>query len=313
MERPIIDKSTHPIYSGDYNIVTNEVEKAQEEVEKLLNNRIPGGIIYGDPRMGKTRAINVIADQLKTVYGDKLPIYIHGMTEHISTENNFYRGLLQDIGYSNYTKWTALDKKDRIIASISTDAACVGSKKVVLFIDEANCMNSRDYSWLMDIHNRLERGGVHLTTILFGTIDLKNQKTSFVQGNLRQIVDRFMVYEYKFSGIKDISDFQTCLAAYDFGSTYPANSDWTFTRYFFPEAFDAGSRLSQEAEIMFQSFSNAKPPRDKNEPFEIPTQFVFLAIENLLKEFGANGRGQKWISKKDIEAAIENSGYKFSG
>lgn len=56
IERPLFD-GQHPIESGNYHIATNEILNLYNVINKWIKNRLPGGIVYGRPRLGKTRAI----------------------------------------------------------------------------------------------------------------------------------------------------------------------------------------------------------------------------------------------------------------
>ncbi len=59
-QRPYVPKGVHPIETGRYLIATNEIERMYQTISKWIQNRSPGGIIHGRPRIGKTRAINYL-------------------------------------------------------------------------------------------------------------------------------------------------------------------------------------------------------------------------------------------------------------
>ena len=48
-----------------------------KSVEEWVSRSNYGAIIYGRPRIGKTRAIKYISDNLRKKFGEELPIYIY--------------------------------------------------------------------------------------------------------------------------------------------------------------------------------------------------------------------------------------------
>jgi hypothetical protein len=61
-----------------------------------------------------------------------------------------------------------------------------------------------------------------------------------------------MVEELAFYGIRNAEDVATCLNGYD-QSAYPEGSRWSFTRFYIPQAFDAGYRLVNDAGALWQT------------------------------------------------------------
>lgn len=302
--RPLIEEEKHPIYTGEYGIFTAEVEIAFKVVQVTISNRIPGIVICGEPRVGKTKAIQLIRQGLFDVYGDSLPVFTHLMTDHAHTSNVFYQELLLDLGCSNHNKGTSVEKKEKAIAFLVEKGLSARLKKVILFIDEANCLTEKEYYWLMDIHNRLKTVGINLTTILVGTPELKSQRALLIQTNQKQIIGRFMVKVHNFKGVCSIKDLQRCLSWYDLGASceYPVGSGWSFTRYFFPEAFEKGRRLSSEVNNLSDLILR------KCNINEIPMMYLCLIIESLFKRFGSNGEEKEWVTVDDWNTAIEDSG-----
>jgi hypothetical protein len=307
--RPILQPKSHPIFTGAYLLNTNAINQLYEDVVKWIDNRMPGGIIYGNPRIGKTRAISFLSDLLKDTYGQELPIFTINMTMHKANENFFYSLVLEDIGHDLYDKGKSNDKKDRIISYFAERAISTNLKMIILFIDEANYLYEQDFIWLMDIHNRLERYGIRLTTLLVGTKDLIQLKSVFIKTKKQQIVGRFMIHEHRFSGVRSMNDLQMCLAGYDFGAEFPEYSGWTYTKYFFPEAYENGFTLSSEAETLFKCFHDIMLENQFHGEIEIPMQYVTLTIDICLRKYGSDGMQLSWISANEWRDSIRESGY----
>lgn len=61
VERPRpVDPATHPLVTGNYRIATAAIQDFYELVTRCLRYRVPGALIYGPSRIGKTRAIEYI-------------------------------------------------------------------------------------------------------------------------------------------------------------------------------------------------------------------------------------------------------------
>ena len=113
--RPTIAQGQHPIETGNYYLPTNAIIELYAVVNRWISNRSPGGIVYGRPRLGKTRAIRYLEVYLQQEFGENLPIFKMLCTHHKPNENRFYTDLLRDIGHSAYNQGKAETKRDRLI------------------------------------------------------------------------------------------------------------------------------------------------------------------------------------------------------
>lgn len=306
--RPVLQRREHPIYDSDYSINTNQINELYSNIIKWIDNQVPGGIIYGAARLGKSKAIECIETMLKNDYGEALPIFRMNMTSHILNDKNFYEQFLNDVGHE-LKKGTAFEKKERLINLFIFSAMEANSKKIILFIDEANYLEEKEYAWLMDIYNRLMLNHISLTTILVGTNEILNKKKGFIRNNQQQLIGRFMVFEYHFHGVKNPMDLQICMASYDYMLKYPYNSDWTYTKFFFPDAFELGYKLSSDAEILYNCFDKISREVNCDSKLEIPMQYIISSINICLKTYGADGVGLDRPTAKEWRNSVEDSGF----
>lgn len=305
LERPKVQIRRHPIYTGNYYIQTISIDTVFKEIVNWIDNRNPGGIIYGRARIGKTRAIHNLKVLLKNLYGEDLPVFIFNMSEHKPSEKFFFLELLKDIGHSfAKSSRTASELKTTLVYHLIACGKASIMSRVIIFIDEANFMSLDDYNYLVDVYNRLERAHVQLTVLLVGTEEIISTKTALMQLNKQQIIGRFMVRQYQFTGVRSAQDLQICMASYDF-SEYPEDSGWSFTKYFFPEAFEEGERINTMAYDLFRIFVKAF----NNKKIEIPMQYVTSTIENCYRKFGTDGKRLYFPSKTEWIESIADSGY----
>lgn len=308
--RPSVPKGTHPVEERAYIIPSNEVLRMYQAVHRWIKYRSPGGIIYGRPRLGKTRAIEYLIRTLPNEFSYDLPIFhVRTLHEKIANENNFFQTLLQDVGHSiPYTGKSAI-KRSRLNKFLIEKGDNSKLKRIVLFIDEAQCLHEIQYGWLMDIYNELDSYRIAMTVILVGQLELLHRRSLFLETNRHQLVGRFMVNEHQFRGVRNIEDLRICLQCYDNTTEYPQESGWSYTRYYFPEAFALGHRLGDFTEEIFDLFHTIRKEAKITGPLDIPMQYLITTIEYAFLEYGADGLNEKWLTKALWEEAIYESGY----
>lgn len=154
---------------------------------------------------------------------------------------------------------------------------------MLLFCDEAQRYNENEYEWLRDVHDVLDRQQIKLFTFLVGQEELLAQKTALQIAGKTQIVARLMVDELAFSGIRNAQDVATCLNGYD-QMAYPEGTPWSFTRFYVPQAFDAGYRLVSDAGLLWQTFEAAHHKASLPGGLEIPMESFARAVEIVLRK-----------------------------
>lgn len=279
-ERPIA-KDRHPLSTRTYRVATAAIENCWLLVSKCLQYRIPGALIYGESRLGKTYAI----EYLRMLIQRELPGVptFHVQAEHkvSRSEGAFFTSLLRAVRHPepdagrNSRKRKALH--DRLLAVAESQK----SATVVFFCDETQRYSLHEYEWLRDVHDELAQGGVRLTTFLVGQDRLCEQRARFQESGDTQIVKRFMVETLRFRGICSVVDAATCLKSYD-EHEYPVGSGWSFTRYYFPFAFEAGLRLEKCAPRLWAAFAVAHEHAGLAGPVEIPMEYFSRAVEAVL-------------------------------
>ena len=133
--RPIIPNRSHPIFMGKYLIGTNQIDKMCEKVEQWFENRTPGGIIYGRPRLGKTSAINYLMRELAGIYGAELPVFMNICHKHKSpNEGTFFEELLKSVGHGFVYNGSSNMKRDRLIKFFIERTEASKGNRLVLFV-----------------------------------------------------------------------------------------------------------------------------------------------------------------------------------
>ncbi|GGD62816.1 ATP-binding protein [Paenibacillus nasutitermitis] len=312
MERPNIIVGTHPIEMGHYLMPTKEVLRLMEGIFKIVNNRIPGMIVYGRPRLGKSSAVKFAIDYLPNQLGVSLPLLIVNTKFYKSpTEIKFYSDMLADFKFPFSNKRDPSELRRQIVSFMLEKAEKSTQRRIILVMDEAHRLTEHHYNWLMDIYNDLDKERISLSVISVGQEELLNRRTFFLKEKKAQIIGRFMTHEHRFCGLRSLDDIRFVLKCYDSAeiSPYPTDSDWSYSRYFFTEAYDKGTRLEHDAKVLYELFSEVRKEHGVSAEFEIPMEYFAFTVENAMKIYGAHGDRCDWISRNQWKQALKLSGY----
>lgn len=307
MGEDVFKKLEYYFGSNQFNIATQTIINLQLQVEKWMKYGNTGAIIYGKPRVGKTRAILYITRELQEKYGPELPVYVYNVTSHAASDKKFYQELLLTVGHPEFERGTTTILKNRLLNSLVASASVTKSKKVVLFIDEAQNMSTNDFEWLMDIYNNLSLWDIHMVSFLFGSLELKSLKSAMIMAQKKQIIGRFMVDEFNFKGIMGARDIAVTLLNFD--TPISTNGEMlVLTQIYFPEAYDDGYRISTCAAEVMDAFTEVM--QEHNIHIEdIPMQYYMGAVKYCFCEYGKSGKSIYFPDKNSWKDAVRNSGF----
>lgn len=309
MERPIFPVGTHPIEIGLYTLPTPEILRLMDHLKQIVRNGAPGTIVYGHPRFGKTRATFFALNYLPKELHSDIPIFITECKQsRIPSERSFYKDMLDDFNFDFSSSRDVQQLRKQIVHLFIEKGERSPVRKVVLFIDEAHRMTEWQYNCLIDIYNELIRAQICMTVISVGQEELKNRRSFFLRNKKSQIIGRFMTSEYQYHGMQTDKELSACLYSYDI-TEFPEGSGWTFTRYFFPEAYNEGKRLRDFGKELFKLFIALRQEYHLKKKMELPMEYLALTVENALKEFGINGNRVEWLTLNHWKEAINRSGY----
>lgn len=312
--RPHVPDGSHPIETTRYILSTPSISRLLEAVRQWVDNRVPGAVIFGQPRFGKTRAIYYVSQNLPMLFGEKLPIMTLPCREYkISSENSFFQDLLRSSGHAMSSNGSASAKRDRLIEYLYEKAECSGQNRLIMFADEAQRLHEAHYNWLMDVYNELDAKGIHMTVLLVGQKELLHQRSAFVNTEKAQIVGRFMVHQFPFRGLLSSSDIKICLSGYDSQSEHPLDSGLSFTNYYFPAAFSLGWRLENHSDDVWDAFQQVQSEAALAGSLEIPMQYFSRTVEYSLRRYSTLDDESPKISINMWKDAIKNSGFIDAG
>jgi hypothetical protein len=308
--RPNVPVGSHPIETTRYLLPTASIDNSYKAVLQWIDNRAPGGIIYGKPRFGKTRGIQYLTMLFAEKFGANLPVITLLCRDYkVPSESTFFEDLLRVAGHALYSSGKAAAKRNRLIEYLNEKVELSSQNRLILFIDEAQKLLEQHYKWLIDVHNELDAHDVAMIVLLVGQDELIHQYSAFQHTEKTQIIGRFMVHRFQFHGLSGARQIKRCLEAYDKGSEYPEGSGWSFTRYFYPAAFNSGFRLKPYANTLWEAFRLTKDECGLPGKREIPMQYFCRTVEFALRKYGTHEEVPKEISLEMWKDAIRSSGY----
>lgn len=275
--RPIALEN-HPLVQQTYIVPTPSIDAAYDQVKVCIRHRIPGAMLLAPSRFGKTYAVRYMHSALLEDFPNLAAIGFTAEKKKQPVESAFFENLLVAVGHREPHAGTNSVKRQRLQAKLLQIVD--RSKRNILnaFVDEAHRLEALEYEWLWDIHDSLEKHSVRLITFLIGNQKLKQQKNAFREAGETPIISRFMIDEIPFHGIRSAADVATCLQGYD-EATYPEGSDWTYTRFFFPKAWQEGLRLVSQADAVWRAFQEAHQAANFRFAMEIPMTYFARAVE----------------------------------
>lgn len=307
--RPNVPIGGHPVETGDYLIDTIAINEIADSIFNWIQLRIPGGIVYGAPRLGKTRAIKYIKNVFDYKYPNQwLNLSILTRKRKTPNEDKFFEFFLKDVAHELFSIGRSYAKRDRLTNFLLDKGNKTIRNQIVLFIDDAQRLTNIEYEWLMDIYNELDSFGITLTTLLFGQTEIAQRRNLYLTTD-KQIVGRFMIHEVRFFGVRSPEELEYLLSSYDSVTEFPEGSNCSYTRFFFPQGFDKGYRLESEKNNIWNSLIELRAEYGINKKIEIPMQYIIAILNFVMLKYGANDEAIEWPTIAIWKEAIYISGY----
>ena len=305
--------------SKEGSIPTAETERISKEIISIVANGLCGAVIAGEPRIGKTRMIKIVEDKLHKKFGEDLPVYSWICSERSAkTDKAFYTEMLHVLKFPDPKKRdTALDMKLRLINAIKIDAERTKMKKVVLFIDEAQRLEQRDFNWLITLYNELDAGDSRLIVFLVGQYhDMHVLLTKLRRERQNQIIGRFFTRFFDFYGIVDEKSLAFLLLSIDKNMNYKyGKGSIMISRDLFPFSYDDKAGLMNLNAPIWEAFTVISEKHNKKTA-QIPMEYMMVTIKDIIRHYSIIGDGPEgslgvFPGVSEISKCIEDSGYQY--
>lgn len=302
-------KEDHPIMKDHESaIITEATMEAYDRVVEVIRHGVPGCVITGANRVGKSMAVRIIADKIEHDFPGEIAVFtgivkIAGKT----SQGDFYRRLLSAMNVRYDQRLRVSELEDLVVSAITMEAFDNGDN-AILFLDEASNMQDAEFEYLMNVYNRVKDVGISFTTVLVGTDALLRKKEHFKSIGQTQIVARFMSRTYAFSLVSSKRSLQVILGSYDSVLEHQGEK---YTEHFFPAGYRQGKRMAdpENVEMVFRLFGKALGLSGKK-TLVITMQHLIITIRIVFLEAGITGKGKEWPDEEDWKKAISQSGFR---
>lgn len=224
----------------------------------LLRGNVVGALVPGLQRVGKSFAIQYFVDNHRRWLGRTVGVVSTEVIFHkVTSESAFYYDFLTSMGRPT-TKRRPEERRALVVGRLVEAAARSESKKVVIFFDEAQLLDSAMFKYLMGIHNELWRiYRIRAMWILVGQPELETVVATYIAEGKRQIVGRFMTDVFVFQPLLTRADFKATLECYDKHLFHPSGGP-SFTAHFSPMLCAAGWGVADDSDVIWAGIERAR-------------------------------------------------------
>lgn len=297
------DLAKHPMMRATTALPTRPIEELVNAIRGWLDYLLPGALVWGRVRVGKSEAISYICGNAGELLGSNIPTFRYSCAysqESATTEGRFFESLLVALGYELAEFGRVETKKQRTIEFLVEQAKDRGEDRVILFVDEAQWLGDMQYRYLMILHNELNSRGVRLITILVGQPELLEAKRACRSAGKGHVMGRFMTCTHHFQGVVGEADLGRLLSALDDGDEFPVGSGWSYSAFFAPRAFEAGFRLEPHAVLIWRTIQQVLNEEGLPEAKETTMQAVAALLRALLCYLRERDRPLMELSSEDV-------------
>jgi hypothetical protein len=297
----------HPLVLREYAVYTPPIDEMIQTIRGWIDQRVPGGYIYGASRFGKSRGIKFfIREELAATFDGPVPlvVWVRSADTHKS-ESGFWNELLYYSGFAFLKRdrpHPAATGRHLVTERFATIATQARANYIVLIIDEAQQVSAQEWQWLTGLQNRLDWLGYRLSVFSIATEQMKYQHDFMAKSGNAHIQARFLVEHARFHGLRSVEDLAYVLNGYDLDSEWPKGSGITFHQFYSPEGFARGERLADTADAMWTAMHELAP-----QVSEFPMQHIAVAVESTLNELAMESDWSGLTSKSGWEKTLEKT------
>lgn len=295
----------HPLLIDRYRVHTKAIEQLHQTIQQWLYTGATGGYVWGEPRSGKTTALEYVAGALHTRAGNPITVFTYNAkTFSRVTDNKLWTAILSSVGHGMAHMGNAIDKYERLVAFLSEQAQTNEAQQVVLIVDEAQKWQRPEFEMITDLGNDLRRRGVQLCTVLVGTRELRERAQQLDKHLTGHIRGRFFLRMAEYRGLQSTQEVAFALHQYDDVLRWPDDEGVSFTQYLLPDAYKDGFRLEPRAGLLWHVFTEM---REQHGFRDWPMAYFVVLVQVLLLDYLPQYGGDA-CDESMVASALENTG-----
>lgn len=298
--------SMHPVVTKHYTIITPVVTDAYSVIRERVYMRKTGAFLYATPRMGKTTCAKLIKLLLEREFPSILVMSVIA-EEGGKTESDLLFNISDTARVHTLSRSKSRDLRRQLLSHIQSQLSIVGGNQFVLMIDEMQLLSDVQFDSLAALHNKLDFINIRMTTVGFAQPEILDVRTALLASDKTYLIARFLCEPFAFSGCTSILDLKQILLDYDNTQKFPEDSDYSFTRFFLPEAFKNGFRLSDYADEIWRTLKAAAGSSQGS----IPMEHLSRTVEYILVASSSSDQPSFSLQLATIQAAVEASNLSY--
>lgn len=304
---------SHPVVNDSMRLATQSVKEVFEIVQHLIIHHFPGSPFVGAFRMGKTKTIEILCDELRRIFPRLVFGTLIAKKHDKPTEKAFWGDALDDFEHGASLYGSAAERRRRFMALIVSAVRSLSGDHYVFFVDEGQCWALPEWVWMRDLTNDLNKRGVRTTTIVFAHEEIYLLRDMLMSTGRTDLLGRFFLTPHVFRGLRDGKELQVLMQPLDDPSKHehPRGSGICMSEFFLPTAYSAGWRLAAEAPLLWGAFERIAA-RQGRKAGDIGMQWVMSSIRAWLfivtphDAAGFASHPDSWVT------AVDSSAYQSS-
>ena len=305
----------HPVVTREFHLPTPPIKRCGEIIAHVIATGGSGCSFAAYPRFGKTYASEYLQQKLAEAF-PTLPIVLFN-AHHTKrpSEASFYADLLDQSGFAAINSGPSSNMRQRVVRAWWVMADARQSTRLAFIGDEMQRLSPDEYTWLIDLMNDLHRMNVRVVGVLFGQPELASLRSVLRESHRGDILGRFMSRFYAFDGINSAAELSEVMQCYDNPSEldYPRESGYSYSRFFFPQAYAHGWRLAASAQDLWESFRHEARTRlstpSKVQKLSVGMEWVAGALQYVLTTLVDSDKPQFSLSRQHWTDAVLSSGF----
>lgn len=285
----------------EFYMATPMSQALQKMIQSWLWGGFNGGVVIGESRTGKSRALRELSSSIPSRTLQPIPIHrvVFGERDK-KTIREAWMKIAKSTGLSSISQRTSAEALSSQVAFYLTEAALDNdTHQVIMIADEIQFLSINQLSVFAELHNMLDDAKINSLFVFVANQDmfapmvaeLRKKENTYIR-------ERFFNNAYQFYGIRTIEELKSCLAILDGGDS----TEKSITQTILPDAYEEGFKLADSTDMIWEAYCEdyAKYGSSNSWGMEYFTRFVKVLLLDYLPNYD-------WHSADNLKVMIGHS------
>jgi hypothetical protein len=298
-----------PTSKQDYTMVTPMMEDVYDIVSGEVDKMEIGVSICGTSRFGKTRMMEYIEREIFKRSPSVTLARVIMTSRSLDTDKKFFAHVLSSVNTEEELYGNGDELRTRAVQFFLIQCSEKQDPRLLFMIDEAQRMTPKNFSYLIDLTNHLERHGMAPTVLLVGQPELLDTRDTLLQQKRKDAVGRFLDNPIVFEGISSSDTLRVILRQYDdyTKAAFPEGSQVCITAAYVADLYARGFRIENATDALWGAFKSSAG--DLKTEAVVGMRSLTRAVEMGLTELAISGQAEDALSKRWWKQILLESGY----